>query len=353
MAARPRTSAVAAAALVVASLVVTFLGGEVAIRIVHPSASLWRYPNYIALATRADPDQPDDLLRYDAELGWEPRPEASDTLMHQTVSFSADGLRNQNRGLATRDGPPILAVGDSYTEGFAVADDQSWPAHLERRLGRRVLNGGVHGYGLDQAVLRADRLARTFHPPVVVLGFIADDVDRTGLSIKSWAHKPFFVVSGDDLELRNVPVPQTDVAGSNAWPRRILGYSYLLDFTMRRLGAHELWYGTDRSTGQDTRAIACRLMYRFAQSLRGHGAEGLVVALPQASDWDDPTTRAADQAKASHVLDCARQQGLRTLDAYGVIERAAQDPRSLYVDWHLNDAGNAAVARLIAEALGR
>jgi hypothetical protein len=342
----------AAAALVTASLAVAFLAGEIGIRLVHPSASLWHYPNYIEVADRPDPDQPEDLLRYDAELGWAPVPGASGILMHQPASFSADGLRNQNKGLATS-GPPILAVGDSFTVGYAVNDDETWPAELERRLRRRVLNGGVHGYGLDQAVLRAERLAEKFHPAVVVLGFIAHDIDRTGLAVKFSTRKPFFVVQPDGLELRNVPVPETPIPGPQTWPRRILGYSYLLDFTMRRLGADELWYGTEESTGQDTQAIACRLMGRFAKSLRRHAARGLVVVLPQDNDWQDATTLAADRERTAMVLACAKRQGLQTLDTYPAFAAAAANPRTLYVNWHLNAVGNALAARLIAEALAR
>jgi hypothetical protein len=332
-------------ALAAGSLIVAFIAGEVGIRLVHPSASLWHFPNYIELADRPDPNEPADLLRYDSELGWAPQPGSSGILMHQPASFSVDGLRNQNKDLRTGGRPAILAVGDSFTVGFAVKDDESWPAQLERMLSRRVLNGGVHGYGLDQAVLRADRLAGKFHPGVVILGFIADDIDRAGLAVKFSTRKPFFVVTDDGLELRNVPVPETPIPG------RILGYSYLLDFTMRRLGAAELWYGSDESTGQDVDTIACRLMGRFAASLRRHSARGLVVVFPQDSDWQTARTLDADHRRTSTVLACASRRGLQTLDTYPAFAEATANPRSLYVDWHLNAAGNALAARLIERAL--
>lgn len=53
---------------------------------------------------------------------------------------------------------PILAVGDSYTFGDEVSDWETWPAQLQKLSGRRVINGGVFGYGIDQAFLRARRL---------------------------------------------------------------------------------------------------------------------------------------------------------------------------------------------------
>ena len=152
----PRTSLLAAAALVAASFVVTLLLGEIAIRPLHPSASLWRFPNYIEQVTRPDPHQPAELLRYDSVLGWEPQPGASGILMHQPVSYSDNGLRNQNKTLELGNGRPILAVGDSYTLGYAVKDDETWPANLERQLQQRA--PVRHGHRHDHRFLRGDHL---------------------------------------------------------------------------------------------------------------------------------------------------------------------------------------------------
>ena len=75
-------------------------------------------------------------------------------------SFDAEGFRRSAAmpgGGTTPDGSVILAVGDSFTFGDEVKDDETWPAHLQQLLGRRVLNAGVSGYGFDQIVLRAEK----------------------------------------------------------------------------------------------------------------------------------------------------------------------------------------------------
>ena len=53
--------------------------------------------------------------------------------------------------------PLTLAVGDSFVFGDDVGDADSWPAILERLTGRRVINGGVPAFGLDQTVLRSEQ----------------------------------------------------------------------------------------------------------------------------------------------------------------------------------------------------
>ena len=66
--------------------------------------------------------------------------------------------------------PTILAVGDSCTYGDEVSDNETWPAYLEAEMGTRVWNAGVFGYGLDQAVLRAEVLLPKLKPDILIVG---------------------------------------------------------------------------------------------------------------------------------------------------------------------------------------
>src|SRR5438128_2007424 len=103
-------------------------------------------------AATASPAVADKVLHvHDSLLGHMPRPGASGIVSGAPVTIDADGLRYSGKNLPAGDGP-ILAVGDSYTWGEDVGDLEAWPAQLQRLSGRRVLNGGVTGYGFDQIV---------------------------------------------------------------------------------------------------------------------------------------------------------------------------------------------------------
>lgn len=349
---RTRPSLSGGLALAALTVLVCLLLGEAVSRIRDPEASLWRYPNYIWQATELDAEAPLQL-RYDSELGYEPWPGASGILESKTLSYSADGFRNHNLDRPTATGPLILALGDSYTEGYAVSDDETWPAHLEHDTGRRVLNAGVRSYGLDQIVLRAERLAPRVKPHTMVLAFIESDIGRTALSARELRFKPYFVPAGQGLELRNVPVPTERASPPWDGVRAVLGYSHLLDHVMRRLGKVRLWYGDGIGTGVDADLISCRLMARFAELVRREGAKALVVAFPQADGWTNPSLGAAQRRRTSAVLDCAATAGLATLDTYEGFSAAGvgRDVDAFFVDWHFNDRGNALAARLIATAL--
>jgi hypothetical protein len=349
---RTRPSLSGGLALAAATVLVCLLLGEVATRLSDPEASLWHFPNYIWQATEVDAEAPLQL-RYDSELGYEPRPGVSGTLKGETLSYSADGFRNHNLTQPAATGPLILALGDSYTEGYAVSDDESWPAHLERATGRRVLNAGVRSYGLDQIVLRAERLSPRVKPRTMVLAFIESDIDRTALSAREFRFKPYFAPTGKGLELRNVPVPMGRAAPPFDGVRAVLGYSHLLDYVMRRLGKVRLWYGGGIGTGMDADLISCRLMGRFAELVRREGAKALVVAFQQADGWTSPSRGVAQRTRTTAVLDCAAKAGLATLDTYEgfVAAGVGGDIDAFFVDSHFNDRGNALAARLIAPAL--
>jgi hypothetical protein len=348
-----RTALVGGLTLSFVAVVLCLLVGELGVRLFEPAASLWRYPNLATLDRKYNHIIMSPHMRYDELLGHQPLEGVAGMFMGRPISFSADGLRNHNLNLAPRQGPVVLAVGDSFTEGWAVGDDETWPAHLERDTGWPVLNAGVRGYGLDQMVLRAERLAPRFKPRVIVLAFIPDDIYRVGLSIRQAYHKPYFVPAGETIELRDVPVPRTPVSDGFDAVRRVLGYSYLIDFVMRRLDAVDLWHGDTFKSGVDGDLVSCRLMGRFAALARREDAKGLIVAFPEDLANVGPRDAATSRAGAARMLDCARRAGLATLDAdQGFAAAGAQrDPESFYFDRHFTDRGNALAARLIASVL--
>jgi lysophospholipase L1-like esterase len=103
-----------------------------------------------------------------------------------------------------------LLLGDSYAEAYAVPEERSVRAELERRLdgagcGRHeVLNGGTIGYSTDQEYLFYLEQGRRYAPDLVVVLFCWNDIyfNTTGEQ-----GKPYFEIENGALALRNSPVP--------------------------------------------------------------------------------------------------------------------------------------------------
>lgn len=338
-------------ALSAATVVLCLLAGEFIARIMDPGASLWHWPHYTVEASKPAPWEAQ--FAYDPTLGWAPIRGSSGTLRGKPVSFTEEGTREQNRDRPLVTGPLIIAFGDSMTEGYAVGNDETWPAHLERVTGRRVLNAGVRGYGLDQIVLRAERMVPEIKPSTVVLAFIADDISRTALAVRDGKGKPYFVPEGEGLALHNVPVQVAGRSSLMMAARQILGYSHLFDLIVNRLGVQQFWYGREVGTGVDPFIVSCRLMDRFSALVKRERANALVVALPEQGVFFDAKAAAGQHEALTEVLGCAAKAGLPTLDTFAAFEKenVGRDIDAYYTMMHFTDRGGAIAARSIAAAL--
>jgi len=157
----------------------------------------------------------DPLLRYHPTLGWEKPPGAEGWIRRPEYNvhlrINAHGLRGPDRPY---DKPPgthrTLLLGDSFTEGYTVAEEETVRARLERLLDAQrcarheVLNGGTAAYSTDQEYLFFLEEGARYGADVVVLLFFYNDLvgDTPGN-----LDKPRFELQGERLVLRNSPVP--------------------------------------------------------------------------------------------------------------------------------------------------
>jgi hypothetical protein len=104
-------------------------------------------------------------------------------LLNFILSTNADGFRAPARlrdRLAPGPGARFIhAIGDSYSMGWGVAYEASYPAQLDELLGPpfRVLNLGVDGYGTIAATRKSMELASRYPPAATVYLFSPNDFD--------------------------------------------------------------------------------------------------------------------------------------------------------------------------------
>jgi hypothetical protein len=110
------------------------------------------------------------ISEYDPVVGWHTKA-GVETKGMNTIDFGI--RRNSETDTAIRKGG-TLVVGDSFTAGSGVNDEQTWPADLERMTGQPVLNAAVGGWGIDQMILRVGQLLDATKPKTVILA-IQDD----------------------------------------------------------------------------------------------------------------------------------------------------------------------------------
>ena len=133
------------------------------------------------------------LLAYDARVGSIPAPNQRGRVTFPGVfeyTFTNDAYGLRVTGIVDREKAKarVLVLGDSFTYGVGVNDDQTFSYLLEQRLSKTplapaVINAGNGGKGTDYALRFFETLGQTFRPDVTVLCFFANDFVDNGRSL--------------------------------------------------------------------------------------------------------------------------------------------------------------------------
>ena len=326
-------------------------------------------------------------VMFDSVLGWRYRPG------HQEGPniVNADGLHSRRvyAALASPGTRRLAAFGDSFVYCNEVGVDECWTSRMEQADGHtEVLNFGVGGYGIDQALLRYLHEGRGLAAETVILGFTTDDLRRLVNVYRRFLSsreiplfKPRFAFDDHGgLRLLPTPVPRIETyADLAAHPRGVLPFGrddhwyqpliyenplYDWSATVRLLTnvwlrVRDRYFDPDRIwTGQafNEHSTAFRLQIAlfqaFADSARAYGHVPVIVLLPDRTSLGlrerglptlySPLTRAL-QAHGLGYLD--------TADAFERRGFAGGVDRWFNPGGHYSPEGNAVVAAWLREQL--
>src|SRR5688572_29169581 len=154
---------------------------------------------------------------YDPLLGWKHQPGARARYERREyttdVTINSRGLRDKERTYQAAPGAfRVLALGDSFIEGFTVPFEDSVTQVLERAMARdgcpvEVINGGTVGYSTDQQFLFYREEGHKYAPQVVVLFFYYNDVLYNAAPTNIQLPKPLLSFKGGQVQVVNFPVP--------------------------------------------------------------------------------------------------------------------------------------------------
>jgi hypothetical protein len=317
---------------------------------------------------------------FDAELSWKNPPELRQ--VKRTLIRTRFSDRKHRLALTTiedhkrltpnvwntriRENFLILALGDSFTFGGEVSDEETWPTHLQTLLRSRVVNSGVSQYGLDQSYLLLKKLisADRAKPNIVIFSIISENIKRTERkkmrsSVSGqWNEKPYFVVEHNILKLRNVPIPIQDQPPKLDLVRDILGRSYLANDIFHHL-AFDFWYGVfwgydfpnQFKTGEDPAKVSCLILRDLKRLAK---QQSFIPVVMVQYYWQDPQSPFFSDAITQEVIKCSRKLGITTLDLEEDLKKLAweapEEYNTLYFEGaHMTNRGNLWVAKKLSD----
>lgn len=136
------------------------------------------------------PDWTENLVVVRGAQGFAFKPHAAGVFpgnvdMTRTFPYrtNAHGLRDRDRTAKPSGATRVLVMGDSYTWGYAVAEEEAYPQVAERLLAERghqhieVVNGGIPDYNSRQERQLLEQLLPVYEPEAVVLAYVVNDAE--------------------------------------------------------------------------------------------------------------------------------------------------------------------------------
>lgn len=286
---------------------------------------------------------------YDPTKGWISKSNIRDMQVFgdRFLNTNSRGLRGIREYSYAKDPGKlrILVLGDSFTFGDEVSDDETFSHFLERMIpNSEVINMGVHGYGHDQMLIILREEGKKYNPDIVILGFIYRDMDRNLLQFRDFA-KPRFEIRQDTLEVRGVPVPQPDDVLKWDWakPRIYDIWSFVWHKLLVKTGAYQ-----EKKT-----EITIRILDEINSEIQEMGAISVFVYLVPAWDLSSEANSTPFRPKGEQFLlsYCAKNGSVMCFSSLPHFQDKLKQGLRFKARGHWDAFGHFTVAQAIYEAL--
>jgi hypothetical protein len=281
---------------------------------------------------------------YDKDLFYTLKPNASFNFSNIEFSnhFSVNklGLRDKDSSLVS---PGIICLGDSYTMGWGVEEEESFPRQLEKLCGLKVLNTGVASYGTAREIMSLQRMD-TSKLKYLVIQYCANDEDEN----------ESYVQNNYKLQISSLAV-YNEAVKSQVWTRKYFPGKYSLVILQLFLKSHinKLHYffqlhfdRNDKITDGKKRAehfldILCHSKIDFKK---------VKVVVTMLDTYSNMQNQFLDNIKILLTKDSYRSKFLNDIEIVDVSAALVKD--DYYVlDKHIKKSGQQKIAKMIRDKI--
>jgi len=180
--------------ILIASLCVVLLSAEIFLRIFMPVNYLKPRKPIPQDAWRELIHKPSDIPGLDYEL----RPNVEKFTKDALVRTNSYGMRDDELSIKRDNVFRIAVIGDSFTFGFGVENEETYPSVLEKLLNEtgsnykyEVLNFGVGGYSSKDEALVVRYKVMPRNPDLLIIGYVSNDPETDPIQpLHAYYHKP-------------------------------------------------------------------------------------------------------------------------------------------------------------------
>ncbi|MBW1766466.1 MAG: hypothetical protein JRJ65_05370 [Deltaproteobacteria bacterium] len=283
--------------------------------------------------------------------------------MGETYHINSSGFRDTECEIEKQPATSrIMVIGDSFTFGARVNQEDAYPKQLEEALNHlnircEVINCGVIGHNMWQHYEILKRKVLPFHPDLIVLGLFVDDLSRS-VSPREKSDEYHGINPFEDRNLLGI------LEHSSLWNflrnanaiyeykyRYRRGYSY-----MKTIDERKKEWGPSNPTNTNYKIMSGKAekkkyldfsdaLKEFVKLANTEGARVLVAMIPDSVQLNEPHLQAVNL----FVQQACKNYEIPFLDLTPILE-SEKDHRSLYLfpfDAHNSPKG----LRLIGQAL--
>ena len=302
------------------------------------------------------------MMILDGKLGWRHARNVSKKFQNEdleviTISHNKHGHRGRDYGPERLNGKyRVLILGDSFTEGVHVKDEELFSSRLENLNPEiEAINAGIGGYGTVQEYLYLTSEGLRFRPDLVLLMFFENDLDDNCLSYyPGFGPRPYAVLRDGEIEIIErleyedfqkfvLPVPLWTFLSRRSYLYYFVNvYVYQRIFAekmrqlqrldlekTRRCGRHEIFNG---------------LIVKIRNLLAADGVQFGVVLIPSRDEVENGSSKTQQS-----ILGFCREYDVNCVALLNrLMERRALGDRLYFsVDIHLTKDGHKIVAEEI------
>lgn len=319
-------------------------------------------------------------VKYDIDLGWRFKENYSGTIIKNLdsdekvitkVSFNKDGFRDSNHNLIKpKDTKRIIVLGDSYTAGTAISDDQIFTNIFQKKLNDNpdseykfeVMNVSVPAWSTDQHYIYLKQEGLSYKPDYIIIMITPND-------IREAYGKGFLYIDNENrLTKRKIkPLPRATrffwhlsgrictfqaiqyILGTNYGSFRNINTYFPSTFYTDNEIFNDKHLYLNKETPEVTRAktLFAKMLSEIHALSEKNNSKLLLSVVPTKMEFDGTLSNEQyDPIKITkYVSGFANQQNIPYLDLNSLLKRQ-NDPLKNYISWeyHFNESGHLFVA---------